>query len=431
MATTDRRGVSVSAIDTPSAGVPNANLAIKTACLVATTVNITLAGAQTIDGVAVGANAERVLVWKQTDATTNGLYNASSGNWVRTTDANSNLQWADGLQLAVNSGATWGNRTFILQTSDPITLGSSAIVFAAGLNSNIAVNTTAPLAGGGAVANNPTLSLSSNSSLAVANSALQIATVSAIAHKWVASFNSAGIAQLTQPAVGDLSGPAALTTSSDTNVTLTMSGTPNSALLAGVNLIVAWQGSLPVTRGGTSGTAASGTLLDNITGFASTGIVARTGAGAYTFYAQGQIPGSTTSALASAGNIGELLSATTTAGAAVNLLTSTVTNVASIQLTAGNWDVWGVAVYAFSAATTATLLLTSVNTVSATNQTLASGVAVEQAFASFHPTSDYSLPSGIWPMTVSSTTTAWVTGTAAFATSSAGVYGSIYARRRA
>lgn len=38
-----------------------------------------------------------------------------------------------------------------------------------------------------------------------------------------------------------------------------------------------------VARGGTNCTAASGTCLDNITGFASTGLVRRTGAGTYTF----------------------------------------------------------------------------------------------------------------------------------------------------
>ena len=42
-------------------------------------------------------------------------------------------------------------------------------------------------------------------------------------------------------------------------------------------------GTLAVARGGTGGGVASGTLLDNITGFASTGQIVRTGAGAYAF----------------------------------------------------------------------------------------------------------------------------------------------------
>ena len=40
---------------------------------------------------------------------------------------------------------------------------------------------------------------------------------------------------------------------------------------------------IAVAHGGTGGTSASGTLLDNITGFSSTGILDRTGAGAYSF----------------------------------------------------------------------------------------------------------------------------------------------------
>lgn len=38
---------------------------------------------------------------------------------------------------------------------------------------------------------------------------------------------------------------------------------------------------VPVAAGGTGGVAASGTLVDNISGFATTGLIARTGAGAY------------------------------------------------------------------------------------------------------------------------------------------------------
>ena len=44
---------------------------------------------------------------------------------------------------------------------------------------------------------------------------------------------------------------------------------------------------LPVAQGGTAASSASGTALDNITGFSSTGLIARTGAGAYSFTAPG------------------------------------------------------------------------------------------------------------------------------------------------
>jgi hypothetical protein len=49
-------------------------VAIKAPCRVATTgANIALAGVQTIDGVTVGGNAERVLVKDQTNQSQNGI----------------------------------------------------------------------------------------------------------------------------------------------------------------------------------------------------------------------------------------------------------------------------------------------------------------------------------------------------------------------
>src|SRR5258707_15342371 len=80
-------------------------------CRVATTAAITLSGLQTIDGIALLAG-DRVLVWKQADATTNGLYAASTGNWVRVTDAHSNTQFFDGMAVIVAAGATYANVIF-------------------------------------------------------------------------------------------------------------------------------------------------------------------------------------------------------------------------------------------------------------------------------------------------------------------------------
>lgn len=76
---------------------------------------------------------------------------------------------------------------------------------------------------------------------------------------------------------------ADLTKADDTNVTLTLGGTAAGSLLKAVSITVGWTGTLAVARGGTGGGAASGALLDNITGFASTGHIVRTGAGAYAF----------------------------------------------------------------------------------------------------------------------------------------------------
>lgn len=74
-----------------------------------------------------------------------------------------------------------------------------------------------------------------------------------------------------------------LTKTDDTNVTLTLGGTPATALLEATSLTLGWTGTLAVSRGGTGGGSASGTLLDNISGFGSTGHLVRTGSGAYDF----------------------------------------------------------------------------------------------------------------------------------------------------
>ncbi len=65
-------------------------LDVKASVAAATTGNITLSAAQTIDGVGVAAG-DRVLVKDQTDATENGIYVASATAWARSADTDT---WA-------------------------------------------------------------------------------------------------------------------------------------------------------------------------------------------------------------------------------------------------------------------------------------------------------------------------------------------------
>ena len=62
-------------------------LDIKASVKAATTVNITLSGAQTIDGVSIVAG-DRVLVKNQSAAAENGIYVADSSSWTRSSDMN-------------------------------------------------------------------------------------------------------------------------------------------------------------------------------------------------------------------------------------------------------------------------------------------------------------------------------------------------------
>lgn len=129
MATLDRLGATVDATDAPSSSTPNAGLAIKTAVRVATTgANIALSGLQTIDGVTLNAG-DRVLVKDQIDQTTNGIYNASSGNWAASSDFQNNTQLAQGTQVTVTAGSTNINSVWQLSAANPVVLGTSLITF--------------------------------------------------------------------------------------------------------------------------------------------------------------------------------------------------------------------------------------------------------------------------------------------------------------
>lgn len=103
--------------------------AVKSPCLVATTANITLSGLQTIDGVALAEN-DRVLVRSQSTSSENGIYAASSGNWERARDFDGALDVVDGTRIFVVSGTVYARVEFAVTSSDPITIGDSAISFA-------------------------------------------------------------------------------------------------------------------------------------------------------------------------------------------------------------------------------------------------------------------------------------------------------------
>ena len=86
------------------------NESVKAPVVAATTVNITLSGEQTIDGVVV-TSGDRVLVKDQTDASENGIYVVSASTWTRATDWN-----ADGDVVA---------GTLITNTADGVLYGTA------------------------------------------------------------------------------------------------------------------------------------------------------------------------------------------------------------------------------------------------------------------------------------------------------------------
>ena len=94
----------------------------------ATTANITLSGAQTIDGVSVVAG-DRVLVKNQSTGANNGIYVAAAGAWARASDADASAEVTAGLSVPVTEGTVNGGRVWMLSTPDPITLGTTALTF--------------------------------------------------------------------------------------------------------------------------------------------------------------------------------------------------------------------------------------------------------------------------------------------------------------
>lgn len=103
-------------------------LDIKASVRAATTANITLTGAQTIDGVSVIAG-DRVLVKNQSTTSANGIYVAAAGSWSRATDADASAEVTAGLYTFVTEGTVNGDSGWVLTTDDPITLGSTSLTF--------------------------------------------------------------------------------------------------------------------------------------------------------------------------------------------------------------------------------------------------------------------------------------------------------------
>lgn len=108
----------------------NSSAAVKVPVRVATTANITLSGLQTIDGVTLVAN-DRVLVKNQSTATQNGIYDASSGTWVRSPDCDGYFDLKKGTQVHVNEGTVNASVVYRVSSSDPIVVGTSSISFVA------------------------------------------------------------------------------------------------------------------------------------------------------------------------------------------------------------------------------------------------------------------------------------------------------------
>lgn len=104
-----------------------AGLAWKDSVRVGTLANITLSGAQTIDGISVVAG-ERVLVKNQTAPAQNGLYVCAAGAWTRATDADTNDE-LHGMAVFIEEG-TQNTTCWTITTDGTIVVGTTSLAYA-------------------------------------------------------------------------------------------------------------------------------------------------------------------------------------------------------------------------------------------------------------------------------------------------------------
>jgi hypothetical protein len=103
-------------------------LDVKGSVVAATTANITLSGAQTIDGISLVAG-DRCLVKNQSTASQNGIYVVSASAWARSDDFN---LWSEapGAFAFVEQGTTQSDTGWVCTADKGGTLGTTAVTFA-------------------------------------------------------------------------------------------------------------------------------------------------------------------------------------------------------------------------------------------------------------------------------------------------------------
>lgn len=95
-----------------------------------TNITVSNPGTAVFDGVTL-SNGDRLFLGGQSTASQNGIYifNGSGSALTRATDADSNAEVTTGMYFWVDEGSTYANTAWVLQTANPITLGTTSLVF--------------------------------------------------------------------------------------------------------------------------------------------------------------------------------------------------------------------------------------------------------------------------------------------------------------
>lgn len=207
---------------------------------------------------------------------------------------------------------------------------------------------------------------------------------------------------------------------------LTMTGSTSGSTVLKSTAIAAGTVTIPAVTDTLIGKATTDTLTNKTFNSTGTGNVMQVSG---VTVSSGQYPGEPTTGSATAGNVGEFISSTVLVGAAVSLTNGTATNITSISLTAGDWDVCGNAIFLPAGTTTVNSIAAWTSTTSATFPTAPNNGALTKIQASLSTGLDQALTVGSQRISISGTTTVFLSVFPGFAVSTMTGYGFLRARR--
>jgi len=276
----------------------------------------------TLDGYSL-ANTNRILVKDEINQAYNGIYTWATGGLVltRATDADSYGTGTGDLSLNdyffVQNGTVNKGTSYVLTTVGTITFGTTAITFAEFSTSQVYTGTS-PIQVSGTVISLNTVPVDFGGTNITSYTAgdLIYATAATTLNKLTVGASGAYLSSSgTAP---QWSAAAALTKTDDTNVTLTLGGSPSTALLNAASLTLGWAGELATGRGGTGVSSynagdllyyASGTTLSKLAIGSNTYILTSSGSAPQWSIPSGITVGTATNAV----NVGITDDATTNA----------------------------------------------------------------------------------------------------------------------